>query len=91
MARLFRHWNNYRIIHHIYLGGTIDHGTYVTGPVSQSSAEREYNAACTTRMALAHSRILIHELLDKDLDIVPQYYTLIILYSRSSVCMNKNV
>ena len=31
-----------------YQGGTIDHGTHVIGPVAQSSAEREYNAACTT-------------------------------------------
>ena len=28
-----------------YQGGTIDHGTHVTGPVSQSCAESEYNAA----------------------------------------------
>ena len=26
-----------------YQGGPIDHGTYVTGPVSQSSTESEYN------------------------------------------------
>ena len=35
-----------------YQGGTIDHGTHVTGPVDQPSAESEYNAACTTGMAL---------------------------------------
>ena len=31
----------------LHQGGTIDHGTHVPGPVSQSSAESEYNAACT--------------------------------------------
>ena len=35
-----------------YQGGPIDHGTYVPGPVSQSSVEIEYNAACTAGMAL---------------------------------------
>ena len=34
-----------------YQGGRIDHGTHVPGPVAQSSAESEYNAACTARMA----------------------------------------
>ena len=31
----------------IYQSGPIVHGTHVTGPVAQSSAESEYNAACT--------------------------------------------
>ena len=35
-----------------YQGRTIDHDTHVTGPVEQSSAESEYNAACTAGMAL---------------------------------------
>ena len=43
-----------------YRGGPIHHGTHVPGPVSKSSAEIEYNAACTVGMALAHSRMLIH-------------------------------
>ena len=30
-----------------YQGGPIDHGSHVPGPVTQSSAESEYNAACT--------------------------------------------
>ena len=55
-----------------YQGGPIDHGTHVPGPVAQSSVESEYNAACTAGMALAHFRILIHELLNKDPDIVPK-------------------
>ena len=36
-----------------YQGGPIDHGTHVPGTVAQSSAESEYNAACTAGMALA--------------------------------------
>ena len=55
----------------IYEGGPIDHGTHVTVPVAQSCAESEYNAACTAGMNLAHYRMLINELLNKDLDIVP--------------------
>ena len=49
-----------------YQGGPIEHGTHVTGRVAQSSAESEYNAACTAGMALAHFRMFIHELLNKD-------------------------
>ena len=37
-----------------YQGGPIDHGTHVPGPVAQSSAESECNAACTAGMDLAH-------------------------------------
>ena len=44
-----------------YQGGTIEHGPHVPGPVAQSSAESEYNAACTAGMALANFRMLIHE------------------------------
>ena len=35
--------------------------------------------------------MLIHELLNKDPDIIPEEYPLIILDSKSSVCMDKNV
>ena len=49
-----------------YQVGPIDHGTHVPGPVSQSSAESEYNGECTAGMALAHFRMLIHEFLNKD-------------------------
>ena len=55
-----------------YQGGPIYHGTHVPGPVAQSSAEIEYNAACTAGMALAHLRMLVHELLNEDPDIVPK-------------------
>ena len=65
-------------------------GTHVSGPVAQSSAESEYNAACTTGMDLAHFRILIHELLNKDTDIVPEEDPLIVLDSKSAMCMAKN-
>ena len=60
-----------------YKGGTIYHGTHVPVPVAQSSAESEYNAACTAGMALSHFRMLIHELLNEDPDIVPREAPLI--------------
>ena len=41
-------------------------------------------------MALAHFRMLIHEFLNKDPDIVPEESPLIILHSKSSVCMADN-
>ena len=52
-------------------GVSIDHGTHVPGPVAQSSAESDYNAACTAGMALAHFRMIVHELLNEDPDMVP--------------------
>ena len=73
-----------------YQGGPIDHGTHVPVPVAQSSAESEYNAACTAGLALAHFRMLIHELLNKDPDIVPEEAPLIVLDSKSAMCMAKN-
>ena len=54
-----------------YQGGIVDHGTHVPGPVAQSSAEMEYNVAYTAGMYLAHFRMLIDELLNKDPDIFP--------------------
>ena len=41
-------------------------------------------------MALAHFRMLIHELLKKDPDIVPEEAPLIVLDSKSAICMAKN-
>ena len=73
-----------------YQGGPIAHGTHVPVPVAQSSAESEYNSACTTGMDLAHFRILIHELLNKDPYIVPDEAPLIVLDSKSSICMANN-
>ena len=59
----------YMIFYQMY---PIDHGTHVPGPISQSSAESEYNAVCTSGMVLEHFRMLINELLNKDPDIVPE-------------------
>ena len=42
-------------------------------------------------MALAYFRMLIHELLNKDPDIVPEEAPLIVLDSKYSMCMAKNV
>ena len=41
-------------------------------------------------MALAHFRMLILEFLNKDPDIVPEEDPLIVLYSKSAICMAKN-
>ena len=41
-------------------------------------------------MALAHFRILIHELLNKDPDIFPEESPLIVLDSKSDLCMANN-
>ena len=41
-------------------------------------------------MALAHFRILIHELLNKDPDIVPEEAPLIVLDRKSAMCMAKS-
>ena len=53
-----------------YQGGPIDHCTNVSGPFAQYSAESECNTACTTRMALAHFRILNNDFLNNDTDVV---------------------
>ena len=74
-----------------YQGGSIDHGTHVPGIVAQSSAEIEYNEACTAGMVLAHFSILIHELLKKDPDIFPEEAPMILLDSKSGVFMANNV
>ena len=55
-----------------YQGGPIDHGTHVPVPVAQPSAESEYNTAFTSGIVLAHFRMMIHELLNKDPDMVPE-------------------
>ena len=73
-----------------YQGGPIDHGTHVPVPVAQSSAESEYNAACTAGMSLAHFIMLVHELFNEDPDMVPKEAPLIVLDSKSTMCMAKN-
>ena len=73
-----------------YQGGLIDHGTHVPVPVAQSITESDYNEAWTAGIALSHFRMLIHGLLNKDPVIVPDEAPLIILDSKSSMCMSKN-
>ena len=73
-----------------YQVGPIDHGTHVPGPVDHFSAESYYNAACTAGMALVHFRMLIHEFINKVPDIVPEEAPLLILDSKSAMCMDKN-
>ena len=73
-----------------YQGGQIDHVTHVPGTVAQSSSESEYNAACTAGISLAHFRMLINELLNKDTDIVPEESPMIVLDSKSDMCMTNN-
>ena len=41
-------------------------------------------------MALSHFRMLIHEFLNKDPDIVPEEDLLIVLNSKLSICMSKS-
>ena len=73
-----------------YQGGPIDHVPHVPVPVAQSSTESEYNAACIAGMALAHFRMLIHELLNKYTDIILEEAPFIVLDSKSSMYMDKN-
>ena len=73
-----------------YQGGPIDHGTHVPLPAAQSSADSEYNAACTAGMDLADFRMLIHEFLNEYPYMVPKEAPLIVLDSESAMCMAKN-
>ena len=73
-----------------YQGGPVYHGTHVPGPVSQSIAESEYNAACTVGMDLPCLRMLIHELLNNYPCIVPEEAPLVFLDGKSTMCMAKN-
>ena len=90
MAGLSRHWKKYGAYIIFYQSGPIDHGTHVPGPVAKSSAESEYNAACNAGMALAHFRMLVHEFLNEDSDMVPKEDPLIVLDSKYAMCMAKN-
>ena len=74
----------------IYQSGPIDHCTHVTGPVAQSSAESEYNAECNSGMALAYFRMLVHECLNEDPEMVPKETPLIVLDSKSAMCVAIN-
>ena len=73
-----------------YQGVPIYHLSHNPGTVAQSNSENSCNAECTAGMTLEHSRMLIHELLNKNTDIVTEAAPLIILYGKSSVCMVQN-
>ena len=70
MTTVSRHLQNYKSINYILSMWSIDHGTHVPGPFTKSSSESKYNAACTAKNNLAHFRMLILELFNKDPDIV---------------------
>ena len=53
-----------------YQGGTIDHCTNVPVKVEKSSAEIEYNVACTAVMDISHFRMLNNEFLSNNEDVV---------------------
>ena len=73
-----------------YQGGTIDNFTHVPVPVDQSSAEIKYNVACSSGISLEHFRMLIHELLKKDPDIVSDKAPLIIFDRKYDVWVAEN-
>ena len=73
-----------------YMAGPVDHSTHVPSPVAQSSAESEYNLACTGGMALAHFRMLNTELEGEDPDQKPSDPPPLVLDSRAGVDMSKN-
>ena len=58
--------------------------------MSESSAESEYNAACTVGMTLAHFIMLIHELFKKGTYVTSDEAPMIILDSKSVVCIYNN-
>ena len=74
-----------------YQGGKIDHGTHAPGAVSKSSAEIYYSAACTAGMYLSHFSMLICEFLNENPDIFPYEAPLIIVDSKSDICMDNIV
>ena len=73
-----------------YQGWTSDHCTHITGPVSQSSAESEYNSEFTAGMYLAHLEMRNNELLNKVPDVVPEQATKIILNRKWALCISNN-
>ena len=56
----------------LYQGGTIYHVTHVPRLAAKSGAESEYNAVYTAGMDLARLKMLIHEFLNNDPDVVPK-------------------
>ena len=77
---------------YIYIcqGGLIDHCKHVTCTFSQYGSDSDYNASCTTVMALSNFRILNIELLNKDLYVVLEQAPFIILDRLLAICMDKH-
>ena len=73
-----------------YQGGPKNDCTHVIVPVDQYSAKSEFNSACTARISLAHFRISNNDLIRKHIYVVPEHAPLIILDTKSAVCMTKN-
>jgi hypothetical protein len=72
-----------------YMGGVIDHSTHVPGIVALSSAEAEYNGACTACMSTDHHRMLLNELDRIEVDSNPSPIP-ILLDSKSAIAMSKS-
>ena len=73
-----------------YQGEPIDYCAHIPGPVSQSSAESEYNTAFSAWMDPAHFGMLQNWLTNKDPDVVLEQSPLILLDIKSDLCMANN-
>ena len=71
-------------------GWPIDNCTNVPGPIRKSSTESDSNESCTSVMTLSRFRVVNKQLLNKDKDVVIEQASLIILYSKSLVCISNN-
>ena len=71
-----------------YQGGQIYHLTHIPGTFDQSSYKSEYNAACTSGMALSHFSMLNNELFNRDTYVVPEQAPYITLDIKWAICMN---
>ena len=85
-----RYRNGYRSIKCVYKGEPIDNYTHVPGKVSQPSAESQYNIAWYALMAIENFSIINNALMNKDMDVNTEQVPLIILDSKSYVCMDKS-
>ena len=72
-----------------YQGGVVDQSSFMPTPVAMSSAEAEYNTACTACMSAAHHQILHNEfrLLDPDESSFP---VIVLLDSQSTKAMGSS-
>jgi hypothetical protein len=73
-----------------YMGGVIDHTTHMPAIVALSSAEAEYNGACTASMATDHHRMMLNELEKLDPDANPSPIPLL-MDSISAIAMSKSI